>query len=92
MGVQHDARLLARRADALPATLYGHFTQAIYRNRPIDRHFIDGRINPGFLSYTASYDVASSICQAPPPCENPPRMILSAGTPSAMAASMREVT
>jgi hypothetical protein len=24
-------------ADALPATLYGHFTQAIYRNRPIGR-------------------------------------------------------
>jgi len=30
MGIQHDARLPARSADALPATLYGHFTQEIY--------------------------------------------------------------
>jgi hypothetical protein len=35
MGIQPDARFPARSADALPATLYGHFTQAIYRNRPI---------------------------------------------------------
>jgi hypothetical protein len=35
VGIQPGARFPARRADALPATLYGHFTQAIYRNRPI---------------------------------------------------------
>ena len=35
MGIQPGARFPARSADALPATLYGRFTQAIYRNRPI---------------------------------------------------------
>jgi hypothetical protein len=35
MGIQPDARSPARSADALPATLYGHFNQAMYRNRPI---------------------------------------------------------
>jgi hypothetical protein len=35
MGIQPGARCPARSADALPATLYGHFAQAIYRNRPI---------------------------------------------------------
>jgi len=35
MGIQPGARFPARSADALPATLYGHSTQAIYRNRPI---------------------------------------------------------
>jgi len=38
MGIQPGALLPARSADALPATLYGHFTQAIYRNRPIGFH------------------------------------------------------
>ena len=36
MGIQAGARFPAWSADALPASLYGHFTQAIYRNRPID--------------------------------------------------------
>jgi hypothetical protein len=35
MGSQPGARFTARSADALPATLYERFTQAIYRNRPI---------------------------------------------------------
>jgi hypothetical protein len=35
MGMQPGARCPARSADALPATLYGYCTQAIYRNRPI---------------------------------------------------------
>ena len=35
MGIQPGARFPARSADALPATLYGHFTQAIYQTRPI---------------------------------------------------------
>jgi hypothetical protein len=35
MGIQPGARFPALSADALPATLYGHFTQVIYRNRPI---------------------------------------------------------
>jgi hypothetical protein len=34
-GIQPVARFPARSADGLPATVYGHFTQAIYRNRPI---------------------------------------------------------
>ena len=38
MGIQPGARCHTRSADALSATLYGHYTQAIYRNRPIDRH------------------------------------------------------
>jgi len=36
MGIQPDACSPALSADALPAILYGHFTPAIYRNRPID--------------------------------------------------------
>ena len=36
MGIQSGARFPARSADAVPATLHGHFTQVIYRNRPID--------------------------------------------------------
>jgi len=35
MVIQPGARFPARSADALPAILYGHFTRAIYRNRPI---------------------------------------------------------
>ena len=35
MGIPSGAWFPARSADALPATLYGHFTQAMYRNRPI---------------------------------------------------------
>jgi len=35
MGIQHGARSPARSADAWSATPYGHFTKAIYRNRPI---------------------------------------------------------
>jgi hypothetical protein len=36
MGIQPDTRCPARSADALPAALCGHFTQAIYRNRPVE--------------------------------------------------------
>jgi hypothetical protein len=35
MGIPAGARFVAQSADALPATLYGHFTQTIYSNRPI---------------------------------------------------------
>jgi len=35
MGIQPGTCLPARSAEALPATLCGYFTQAIYRNRPI---------------------------------------------------------
>ena len=35
MGILPGACFLAPSPDAVPATLYGHFTQAIYRNRPI---------------------------------------------------------
>jgi len=34
MGIQPGACLPARSADALPASLYGQYTSAIYRNRP----------------------------------------------------------
>jgi len=42
MGIQSGARFPAPSADALPATMYGYFTQAMYRNRPIcsPRHVI----------------------------------------------------
>jgi hypothetical protein len=36
MGIQSGACFPARSADALPATLYRHFTQVIYRNRQIE--------------------------------------------------------
>ena len=35
-GIQPAVRFAARSVDALPAILYDHYTQAIYRNRPID--------------------------------------------------------
>jgi hypothetical protein len=35
MGIQPGALFPAPSADALSATLYGHFTYAMYRNRPI---------------------------------------------------------
>jgi hypothetical protein len=38
MGIQPGARFPAWSADVLPATLYGHFTQEIYRHRPIKWH------------------------------------------------------
>ena len=41
MGIQSGARFPARSADPLPTSLYGHFTQAINRNRPIG--LIQGR-------------------------------------------------
>jgi hypothetical protein len=34
MGIPPGARFPAQSADVLSATLYGHFNQAIYRNRP----------------------------------------------------------
>ena len=37
MGIQPGARFPARSANALPATLYGHFSQAMHRNRPMLR-------------------------------------------------------
>jgi len=36
MGIHPGARFPGRSADTLSATLYGHFTQAIYRNRPTE--------------------------------------------------------
>jgi hypothetical protein len=48
MGIQPGARFPARSTDALPATMYGHFTRAIYRNRPIH-----------VLSQVAASDVTS---------------------------------
>ena len=38
MGIQHVARFPAWSADALLVALYGHFIQAIYRNRPTTPH------------------------------------------------------
>jgi hypothetical protein len=40
MGIQPGVRFPARSADALPATLYRHYTQAIYRNRHIVSFYI----------------------------------------------------
>jgi len=46
MGIQPGARVPARSADALSAALYEHFTQAIYRHRPIARHVILHILDP----------------------------------------------
>jgi len=43
MGIRPGARFPARSADALPATLYGRFTQAIYRNRPFKVQWFHGQ-------------------------------------------------
>jgi hypothetical protein len=43
MGIQLGARFPAPSAGPLPATLYGHFTQAIYRDRPIKRYYVTWR-------------------------------------------------
>jgi len=45
MGIQPGARFPARSADALSATLYVHFTQAIYRNWPISTRPHPGRFD-----------------------------------------------
>jgi len=69
MGIQPGVRFPPRSADALPTTLYGHFTQAIYRNLPITRgpgpttssaRLLDAR----FLGRMTSYNEASNLCQA----------------------------
>ena len=57
MGIQPGARFHARIADALPATLYVHFTQAIYRNKPIVRW---GESQPLFLS-KETLDLRNSV-------------------------------
>jgi hypothetical protein len=46
MGIQPGARFPALSADALSASLYEHFTSAIYRNRLIARHVIDVHYEP----------------------------------------------
>jgi hypothetical protein len=57
MGIQLGARFLARSADALSATLYGHFTQAIYRDRPIvNKH------SPGFESHPPPSPPPPPVC------------------------------
>ena len=60
IGLQIDFKLAdfgillpAPSADALSATLYGHFTQAIYRNRPVGLKLdFNSFANPRSLSYT----------------------------------------
>jgi hypothetical protein len=44
MGNHPCARIPAPSDDALPATLYGHFTQAIHRNRPVALHDLASNI------------------------------------------------
>ena len=60
-GIQPGARFPARSADALLATLYGHFTQAIHRNRPITSNALSTR---SFQLNGRWNDVASTVCQA----------------------------
>jgi len=64
MGIQPGARFPAWSAGALPATLHGHFTQAMYRNRPIARCVIQRTLNPRLLSQSSPDDEMSNICQA----------------------------
>jgi len=52
MGIQHGAGFPAQSADALSATLYGHFTQAIYRNRPIEVR--SGRVEAPAVALTGA--------------------------------------
>jgi hypothetical protein len=61
-GIQPGARFPARSADALPATVYGHFTEATYRNRPIavDRGRILGLNNPLALSPSVEWWITAS--------------------------------
>ena len=47
MGIQPGARFHARSTNPLPATLYGHFTWVIYRNRPRSPRVASGTINGG---------------------------------------------
>jgi hypothetical protein len=63
MGSQPGARFPARSADALPATEYGHFTQAIYRNRPIARRVIACHLTGG----TSFHNVTILRWSPPPP-------------------------
>jgi hypothetical protein len=55
MGIEPGARFPARSADPLPATLYGHFTRAVYRNRPITWHPMMWRAVSGG-PYTEGYN------------------------------------
>jgi hypothetical protein len=54
MGIQPGARFPALSVDALPATLYGHSAQSMYRNRPI----LQMRV------HICDADVACNICGA----------------------------
>jgi len=64
MGTQPDARFPARSADALPATLYRHFTPAIYRNRPIAKNVLRRVLHPHLWSRMPAFDVLSTFCRA----------------------------
>ena len=58
MGILPGAHFHARSADALPATLYGHLTQAVYRNRPIAFNY-----NTGSFFFTCALPGdATKIC------------------------------
>jgi hypothetical protein len=63
MRIQPYARFPVLSADALPATLYGHFTQAIYRDRPISVTLDLGGDDPWWAAtrtvFANSYDVAA---------------------------------
>jgi hypothetical protein len=59
IGIQPGFRFPARSADALTATLYGHFTSAIYRNRPIECCPPDSLVRPWVR------DLVTVVCQMP---------------------------
>ena len=60
MGIQLGTRFPTQSADALPATLYGHFIQAIHRNRSIKPH----RVRMTCDSACSRY---ASMTSSPPP-------------------------
>jgi hypothetical protein len=71
MGIQPGARLPARSADALPATLYGHFTQTIYRNRPVPpMSKLTSRLHSSHPGGKPCSILGSSRCSRPPPCQD----------------------
>ena len=62
IGIQSGARFPAWSADALSAALYGHFTPAIYRNRPIST----ARIGIGRSDFDDTTSISNPILTSIP--------------------------
>jgi hypothetical protein len=64
MGIQPGARFPARSADALPATLYGHFTPVIHRNRPVAQNILQHVCQPSAVWVTCLPPDVLNPCSA----------------------------